>query len=89
MDNERQVVKEYQITANEWNKIDLSTVKYKAERFLIESIILMLIEEQLQNIGIYEYVVKYDSIYLFQNIEIDVNKLFINAINKYNKEIKQ
>ena len=84
-----QFVKEYKITENEWNKIDLSTVKYKAERIMIESIILMLIEEQLQNMGIYEYVVKYDSIYLFQNIEIDVNKLFINAINKYNKEIKQ
>lgn len=53
------------------------------ECFMVESIIFMLLEKQLQMIGIKDYVIKYDAVYLFHDEKIDFNKMLTDAAYNY------
>ena len=53
------------------------------ECFFVESIIFMLLEKQLQDMGIRDYVIKYDAVYLFHGEKIDFDGILTSAANQY------
>lgn len=92
-DKEREIQKEAQkfgeVVPDEfanytWEKVhELFPVISGTECFFVESIIFMLLEKQLQDMGIKDYIIKYDAVYLFHGEEIDFNAMLTNAANQY------